>query len=57
VIENRWAMLKRKIATHEPISIGEQKSTLLEEWNNLKQKIIRDLAKSGPAKRQFYLVQ
>jgi transposase len=46
VIENVWGILKRRVAERRPQNIAELTRYLLEEWDNLDQKIINDLIES-----------
>jgi transposase len=49
-IENVWGILKIRIAAREPKSVGELATTLMEEWDNLDQRIIDGLMDTMPSR-------
>lgn len=55
-IENIWAIYKHNIAKINPKNIDQLKQTMLTEWNNIDQEIIRNSIDSMPVRLQKIII-
>jgi hypothetical protein len=54
-IENLWAILKRRVAAHNPTTTEELKAAILTEWHSITPSQCARLVKSMPARCQAVL--